>query len=278
MEAVAQNKSSLVSYSNPILTHFTKISDRVEINSATYAGIAVKTTYFLIVTLLGMFAQLFVSKMFVNEPIWQTLTIFKFTFSVSLKEIIVLAGVVIVGFICNLVGVFARKTVPVTGSIYSLSQGFLISFLVFKVLVGFEYIGLEALLLTVAIVFVMSFLYSTGIVKVGKRFRTVFLTLLLGSVVFGLLTGLGYLIPFTRPFVHAIVSNYKITLIIDIVGLVIASLFLLSDFETIETCVKEKYPKDYEWSAAFGLVFTVLWIYLKILDLLMRFAGNSKSS
>lgn len=39
-------------------------------------------------------------------------------------------------------------------------------------------------------------------------------------------------------------------------------------------CVKDGYPKEYEWSAAFGLVFTVIWNYLKILDLLMRFVGN----
>lgn len=36
----------------------------------------------------------------------------------------------------------------------------------------------------------------------------------------------------------------------------------------------QRYPKEYEWSAAFGLVFTVIWIYLKILDLLMEFAGK----
>ena len=42
----------------------------------------------------------------------------------------------------------------------------------------------------------------------------------------------------------------------------------------IDACVKEGYPKEFEWAAAFGLVFTVIWIYLKILDLLMRFAGK----
>ena len=63
---------------------------------------------------------------------------------------------------------------------------------------------------------------------------------------------------------------------LDVIGLVISSLFLISDFSLIQTCVEEGYPKEYEWSAAFGLVFTVIWVYLKILDLLMRFAGKSK--
>ena len=42
----------------------------------------------------------------------------------------------------------------------------------------------------------------------------------------------------------------------------------------IDDCVKQHYPKEFEWSAAFGLVFTVIWIYLKILDLLMRLSNN----
>jgi len=83
--------------------------------------------------------------------------------------------------ICELLGVFARKTIPVTGTIYSLSQGYLISFLVFHVLKGYEYLGLEALLMTVAMVAAMSWLYSSGIVKADKKFHTVLLALVLGS-------------------------------------------------------------------------------------------------
>ena len=56
----------------------------------------------------------------------------------------------------------------------------------------------------------------------------------------------------------------------------LASLFLISDFSVIDACVKEGYPKEYEWSAAFGLVFTVIWLYLKILDLLIRLTGDSR--
>ena len=44
----------------------------------------------------------------------------------------------------------------------------------------------------------------------------------------------------------------------------------------IDACVKEGYPKEYEWSAAFGLVFTVLWLYLRILELIIRLTGDSK--
>lgn len=71
-------------------------------------------------------------------------------------------------------------------------------------------------------------------------------------------------------------QNRALTLCLDVLGLVIAALFLISDFTMIDECVRQKYPKEYEWSAAFGLVFTVIWIYLKILDLLMQFTENKK--
>lgn len=262
-------------HSNPVLSRLSKITERTDTNAATYAGIAGKTSYFLLITLAGMVVQLLVKAALAAEPVWQTIQIYeKFTLTLSQKEAMVLGGVLVAGFLCELLGIFARKTIPVTGTLYSASQGYVISFLVFNVLKGYEYLGLEALLLTIAVVAVMSWLYSSGIIKADKKFRTVLLSLLLGSVGLGLLSGVGFLIPATRPYVQAMMQNSAISIGIDVVGLIIAALFLISDFAMIDTCVKEGYPKEFEWAAAFGLVFTVIWIYLKILDLLMQFAGK----
>ena len=223
-----------------------------------------------------MIAQLLVMAS-MGEPVWQTVTVYeKFTVSLSRNEAVIFTAVLVAGFICELLGIFIRKTVPVTGTLYAASQGYVISFLVFKVLKGYEYLGLEALLLTVTVVAVMSWLYSSGIIRADKKFRTVLLSLVIGSVGVGLLSFLGSLIPATRPFVQAMMQNRALTVSLDILGLVIASLFLISDFSMIDDCVKLYYPKEYEWSAAFGLVFTVIWIYMKILDLLIQFAGKNK--
>lgn len=268
-------KTRTVFHSNPVLSRLSKITERSETNTATYRGIAVKTTYFLLITLVGMIAQLLVKAAMANEPVWQTIQVYeKFTVSLAKKEALIVGAVLVVGFICELIGIFARKTVPVTGTLYSASQGYVISFLVFKVLTGYEYLGLQALLLTVAVIAVMSFLYSSGIIKADKKFRTVLLSLVLGSIGLGVLTFLGSLIPATRPYVEAVMQNAGFSIVLDVIGLVIASLFLISDFSMIDDCVRDHYPKEYEWSAAFGLVFTVIWIYLKILDLLMQLAGK----
>ena len=153
-------------HSNPVLSRLGKITERSETNAASYAGIAVKTSYFLLVTLVGMIAQLVIKALLANEPVWQTIQVYeKFTLTLSMKETMIIAGVLIAGLVCELVGIFARRTIPVTGTIYSLSQGYVISFLIFKVLKGYEYLGLEALLLTIAVVAAMSWLYSTGKIK-----------------------------------------------------------------------------------------------------------------
>ena len=264
-------------HSNPVLSRLGKITERSETNAAAYSGIAVKTSYFLLITLVGMIAQLLVNAMLANEPVWQTIQLYeKFTVTLSQKETVILGVVLVLGLVCELVGIFARRTIPVAGTIYSLSQGYVISFLVFKVLKGYEYLGLEALLLTIAVVAVMSWLYSTGTIKNDKKYRTVLLALLLGSVGFGVLSFVGHLIPATRPYVQAMMQNSLLTIALDVVGLLIAALFLISDFSMIDTCVQEGYPKDFEWAAAFGLVFTVIWIYLKILDLLIQLSGKNK--
>ena len=270
-------KTTTLVQSNPILRKLSKITERTETDAASYAGIAAKTGYFLLVTLAGMVAQLLVKMAMAGEPVWQTITVYEsFSLTLSWKEAVAVAAVLVLGFICEMVGIFARRSIPVTGTLYSASQGYVISFLIFKVLVGYEYLGLEALLLTVAVVAVMSWLYSSGIVKANQKFRAVLLTLLIGSVGVGVLGFLGTLIPATRPYVQAMMQNTLFTVALDVIGLVIAALFLISDFTMIDNCVKQGYPKEYEWAAAFGLAFTVIWIYLKILDLLMRFAAENK--
>ena len=274
-----ENKTSSMTLiqPNPILRRLCKVGDRTLTDTATYSGIAVKTCIFLVMTMIGMIAQILVSSAFANAPVWQTFTLYgKYTVALTLTETAIVAAVLMGGLAAELVGLFARKTIPVTGSLYAASQGYVISFLVFKMLKGYEYLGLEALLLTVAVIAVMSWLYTSGRVRIGGKFRTVLLSLVIGSIAFGAITFLGSLIPFTRPFIQGIFANPALAIGLDVIGILMASLFLISDFSMIDTCVKEGFPKEYEWSAAFGLVFTVIWLYLKILDLLIHTTGDSK--
>ena len=281
MNALAMENASsrTLFHSNPVLSRLSRVTERTDGNTATYAGIASKTAFFLLITLVGVVAQLVAKVLFASAPAWQTITVYdNFALTLTKPEAMIVGVISVVGLIAELIGIFLRKTVPVSGTIYAASQGYLISFLVFNVLSGYEYLGLEALLLTVAVVLVMSWLYTSGRIRDNKKYRTVLLTLFVGSIAVGLFSVIGFVIPFTRPYVIAMLQNAALSVALDVIGVVIAALFLISDFSMIEDCVELGYPKEYEWSAAFGLVFTVIWVYLKILDLLMRFAGKSKNS
>ena len=275
---VMNNPQHTLLHSNPVLSRLSRVTERTDTGDvASYYGIARKTAYFLLVTLLGIVLQLMASAIFAGEPVWQTISVYEeFTITLSLKESVILAAVTIAGFVCELAGIFIRKTIPVTGTLYAAGQGYLISFLVFHVLKGYEFIGLEALLLTVAVVAVMSWLYASGRVRYCKKYRIVLLTMFVGSMAVGVMSVVGFVIPLTRPYVIAMLQNSGLVIAMDLIGIVIAALFLISDFSMIETCVQEGYPKDFEWAAAFGLVFTVIWIYLKILDLLIQLNGKNK--
>lgn len=281
MNALAMENASsrTLFHSNPVLSRLSRVTERTDGDTATYAGIASKTAFFLLITLVGVVAQLVAKVLFASAPVWETITVYdNFALTLTKPEAMIVGVISVVGLIAELIGIFLQKTVPVSGTIYAASQGYVISFLVFNVLSGYEYLGLEALLLTVAVVLVMSWLYTSGRIRDNKKYRTVLLTLFVGSIAVGLFSVIGFVIPFTRPYVLAMLQNAGLSIALDVIGVVIAALFLISDFSMIEDCVELGYPKEYEWSAAFGLVFTVIWVYLKILDLLMRFAGKSKNS
>ena len=211
----------------------------------------------------------------------ETTTINYKGFEVSLyyKEVFALAGAVIAAIVFQLLAFFARPTTPVTGALYCVTQGYFISFLVFKVLGAYqlEYLGALALLITVLIVAVMAILYATGVIRVTKKFKMVITTLFVTVIATSLFSFIGYLIPFTRPMVETVRQNFAFSVIAGVIFIIIAALFLICDFDTIDHVVNDKLPKKYEWAAAFGLSFTVLWLYLKVLDLIITIAGKKKN-
>ena len=255
-----------------------KVDEYDASRSATFGGIAVKTIYFLLFSVAGIILQLYLAKTLASG---ETTTINYKGFEVSLyyKEVFALAGAVIAAIVFQLLAFFARPTTPVTGALYCVTQGYFISFLVFKVLGAYqlEYLGALALLITFLIVAVMAILYATGVIRVTKKFKMVITTLFVTVIATSLFSFIGYLIPFTRPMVEAVRQNFAFSVIAGIIFIIIAALFLICDFDTIDHVVNDKLPKKYEWAAAFGLSFTVLWLYLKVLDLIITIAGKKKN-
>ena len=75
--------------------------------------------------------------------------------------------------------------------------------------------------------------------------------------------------------IDGILANPVVSIISSIV-FIIAAIFLVADFDGIEECIERKMDKSYEWMAAFGLAYTIIYLYFKILNLLVQiFVRNS---
>ncbi|MEF2885563.1 MAG: Bax inhibitor-1/YccA family protein [Ruminococcus sp.] len=270
-----KKKSSLLA-SNPVMRRLDKVNEYADDNAATFGGITGKTIYFLLFSVVGIFLQLILAKTLAGGQL-VNFNIKGFEVSLYMYEIFALLGATILAIIFQLLAFFARGTTPVTGALYCVTQGYFISFLVFKVLRGFEYLGALALLITMLIVVVMAVLYSTGIIRVTKKFRMVMLTLFITVIAVSLFTFIGSFIPFTQPMIAALRQNFVLSIVFGVIFIIIAALFLICDFNTIDHVVNDRLPKKYEWQAAFGLSFTVLWLYLKVLDLIITIAGHNKN-
>ncbi|MBQ1350310.1 MAG: Bax inhibitor-1/YccA family protein [Ruminococcus sp.] len=270
-----KKKSSLLA-SNPVMRRLDKVNEYADDNAATFGGITGKTIYFLLFSVVGIFLQLILAKTLAGGQL-VNFNIKGFEVSLYMYEIFALLGATILAIIFQLLAFFARGTTPVTGALYCVTQGYFISFLVFKVLRGFEYLGALALLITMLIVVVMAVLYSTGIIRVTKKFRMVMLTLFITIIAVSLFTFIGSFIPFTQPMIAALRQNFVLSIVFGVIFIIIAALFLICDFNTIDHVVNDRLPKKYEWQAAFGLSFTVLWLYLKVLDLIITIAGHNKN-
>ncbi len=251
------------------------VDDFSDSNAASYGGIAAKTAFFLLFCVAGILLLFVIEQPLMFGDI-VNFNVYKFPVTLYTGEIIALIVSVILGIVFQLLAFFAKATTPVTGALYCVTQGYFISFLVFKVLKGYEYLGALALAITMVIILVMAVLYSTGVIRVTKKFRMVMLTLFATMIGSSLLVLIGSFIPATQGLVTQIRNNLALSIGVGVIFIIIAALFLICDFDTIDHVVNDKLPKKYEWAAAFGLAFTVIWLYLKVLDLILKIAGNSK--
>lgn len=169
-----------------------------------------------------------------------------------------------------------RPLIPVTGGLYCLGQGYVVAAMC--CISGSEYSGYAWLsfILTVVIVAVMLLLYVKKVIQVTAKFRSVVTTLFVTSVVFSLGMILCALIPPLKPLYDFFMQNMIINIVSGVVFVILAALFLLVDFDCIRHTVEDKLPRKYEWVAAMALVFTVIWLYFKILNLLLKLTGGNQ--
>lgn len=262
-------RSSTLFSSNPVLRRMSKSSARATDSScATYKGILVKTLYFLAATVAGFALFLLISPMLAFGH-----HIHSGIFDFYLPQMMVTGVAAIVGIIAPFVAIFAQRTAPVSGTLYTLSQGIIIAAIsvFYKGAKGaYSNLIVWAAVITLVIVFAMLLLFTSGKIRATDKFKAVTLTLLLSTIGISILGFIAFLIPAARGFVLVFAGNPIFGVVMSVVFIVIAALFLISDFQVIRETVENHHPKKDEWAVSFGLAFTVIWLYFKVLDLLMR--------
>lgn len=176
------------------------------------------------------------------------------------------------GFILAMVTVFKKEWSPVTAPIYALLEGLFLGGISAMFDLRYPGIGLEAVGLTFGTLFVLLLAYSSGMIKVTQKFRLGVVAATGGIMVFYLAE---MLLGFFGVHFAAVNGSGVIGIGFSLFIVAIAALNLVLDFDFIEQGVKYGAPKYMEWYGAFGLMVTLVWLYLEILRLLSKMRSRN---
>ncbi|MEM0914464.1 MAG: Bax inhibitor-1/YccA family protein [Planctomycetota bacterium] len=188
-------------------------------------------------------------------------------------------GGLIVGFILGLATAFIPRIAPFTTLPYAAAQGlalggisaFVESQLVQQIGPEGQGIAIQAMACTLGVFAVMLTLYMTRIIRVGQKLRAGITAAVGGIMVFYLIAIVGSLFGWTGASQFLSFNNGGLLSIgISVVIVGIAAFSLLLDFDSIERGAAMGAPKVMEWYGAFGLMVTLVWLYLEILRLLSK--------
>jgi uncharacterized YccA/Bax inhibitor family protein len=174
-------------------------------------------------------------------------------------------GVMLLAFIVALIGAVAPKAAAITSILYALLQGTMLGIVSAFYNLEFEGIVLQAVLLTVSIFFAMLLLYTIGIIKVTSGFVMGVVGAMSGLLLLYVVAWLLSLFGVNFAFLYA-PTPLGIGLAFLIV--ILAALNLPLDFAFIQRAAAAKAPKFLEWYGAFGLMLSIIWMYVSLLRLL----------
>lgn len=181
-------------------------------------------------------------------------------------QMLMIAGLII-GLITGFVIIFKQNLAPVLTPVYAFAEGALLGGLSAMLEGQFPGIVMQAVALTFMAVFSMAALYKAGVIKATERFRSTIITATFAIMIL-------YLVSFIAGFfgvsIPAINSPSPIGIAFSLIVVTIASLNLIIDFDFVEQGAARLMPKVYEWYGAFGLMVTIVWLYIEVLRLLSK--------
>ncbi|PYU18494.1 MAG: hypothetical protein DMG30_27485 [Acidobacteria bacterium] len=176
-------------------------------------------------------------------------------------------GGLIAGFVFALVTIFKKEWSPITAPIYALCEGLVLGGISALLERAYPGIAIQAMGLTFGVTAVMLVLYRSGILRATPKF-TVGVIAATGGIFLVYMVDL--VLGLFGRHVPLLNSSGPLGIGLSLVIVIIAALNLILDFDFVETGVHARAPKYMEWYGAFGIMVTLVWMYLEILRLLAK--------
>lgn len=180
-------------------------------------------------------------------------------------NMIFLIGGAILGLVIVLVAAFKREWSPFLAPAYALVEGLVVGSVSAIYAAQTGGIVIQAVSLTILVLFVMLVIQKTGWVPVTDKFRTGVVMATGGIALLYLITIILGFFHINIPYIH---QSGPIGIIFSLGVIGIASLNLLLDFDNIIKGEQYRAPKYMEWFSAMGLMITLIWLYFEMLRLL----------
>lgn len=174
----------------------------------------------------------------------------------------------IVGLVLSLIVIFKRSTNPALILSYAAAEGVFLGSLTGVFNAIYPGIAMQAIVGTLGVFAGMLFVYKTGAIRVTPKFTKMLIGAMVGVLVLMVFNMLG---AWVFGFETGLRTDSPIGIIFSLVCIAIASLSFLLDFDQIDKALKAGAPAQYAWYFAFGLMVTLVWLYIEILRLLSYF-------
>ncbi len=185
---------------------------------------------------------------------------------------IYMIGGVLGGFVMALITIFKKTWSPVTAPLYALLEGLFLGSISAIYEARFHGIVFQAVLLTFGTLFALLFAYRSGMIKATENFKLGVVAATGGIALVYLATMILGFFNIRIPFIH---DSGLIGIGFSLFVVVVAALNLVLDFDFIETGVEQRAPKYMEWYGAFGLMVTLVWLYVEFLRLLSKLQSRN---
>ncbi len=176
------------------------------------------------------------------------------------------------GFIVAMVTVFKMEWSPVTAPIYAVLQGLFLGGISALVETQYPGIAIQAVGLTFGVMIAMLAAYSSGLIKVTENLKIGIVSATGAIAIYYLLSIVLGLFGIQAPLIN---DNGWMGILFSLLVVGIAAFNLVLDFDFIENGVKQGAPHFMEWYAAFGLLVTLIWLYIEILRLLSKLRSRN---